>query len=110
MTITTEHLTHFEFRHTFPLLEYRDAFYLFDQDENGYITSKELHDIMRTLGFNVNEQELQQIILNVDYDSKYSGNNSSGGSGRRVEINLKVTVRLSQNPFFQLKLFKLGGP
>ncbi|CAH3036212.1 unnamed protein product [Porites lobata] len=24
---------------------------------------------MRTLGFNVNEQELQQIILNVDYDN-----------------------------------------
>lgn len=70
MTITTEHLTYFEFRNTFPPLEYRDAFYLFDQDENGYITSKELHDIMRTLGFNVNEQELQQIILNVDYDSK----------------------------------------
>ena len=94
MTVTIEHLTYFEFRNTFPLLEYRDAFYLFDQDENGYITSKALHDIMRTLGFNVNEQELQQIILNVDYDSKYPGNNSSGGSGRRVEIHLKVTVRL----------------
>ena len=50
---------------------------------------------MRTLGFNVNEQELQQIILNVDYDSKYPGNNSSGVSGRRVEIHLKVTVTLS---------------
>lgn len=95
VSITTEHLTCFEFRNTFPLLEYRDAFYLFDQDENGYITSKELHDVMRTLGFNVNEQELQQIILNVDYDSKYPGNNSSGGSGRRVEIHLKVTVTLS---------------
>lgn len=95
MTITTEHLTYFEFRNTFLLIEYRDAFYLFDQDENGYITSKELHDIMRTLGFNVNEQELQQIILNVDYDSKYPGNNSSGVSGRRVEIHLKVTVTLS---------------
>lgn len=110
MTITKKYLSHFEFRNTFPLLEYRDAFYLFDQDENGHITSKELHDIMRTLGFNVNEQELQQIILNVDYDSKYPENNSSGGSGRRVEIHLKVTVRLCQNPLFQLKLFKLGRP
>lgn len=48
--------------------EYQDAFYLFDRDNNGYITTKELGSIMRTLGFNPNEEDLQQMIFTVDYD------------------------------------------
>lgn len=48
--------------------EYRAAFYLFDRDNNGYITTKELGSIMRTLGFNPNEEDLQQMIFTVDYD------------------------------------------
>jgi len=48
--------------------EYKDAFYLFDRDNNGYITTKELGSVMRTLGFNPNEENLQQMIFTVDYD------------------------------------------
>lgn len=48
--------------------EYRAAFYLFDRDSNGFITTKELGSIMRTLGFNPNEEDLQQMIFTVDYD------------------------------------------
>ena len=59
-------------RTCFSFLEYRAAFYLFDRDGNGFITSKELDAIMRTLGFNPNEQDLQQMIFTVDYDSKYN--------------------------------------
>lgn len=51
-------------------LEYKDAFYMFDRDNNGYITTSELNSIMRTLGFNPTEEDLQQMIFTVDYDGK----------------------------------------
>lgn len=48
--------------------EYKDAFSLFDRDNNGIITTRELSAIMRSLGFNPTEEELQTMINNVDYD------------------------------------------
>ncbi|KAK2555050.1 Calmodulin [Acropora cervicornis] len=49
-------------------VEYKDAFSLFDRDNNGIITTRELSAIMRSLGFNPTEEELQTMINNVDYD------------------------------------------
>ena len=51
-------------------LEYKDAFSLFDRDENGIITTRELGSIMRSLGFNPTEEELQTMINEVDYDGE----------------------------------------
>lgn len=51
-------------------IEYTDAFRLFDRDGNGFITTNELCQIMRTLGFNPTEDELQDMIFNVDYDGR----------------------------------------
>jgi calmodulin len=51
-------------------LEYRDAFRFFDKDESGYITTKELGSIMRSLGQNPTEVELQEIMNTVDFDGK----------------------------------------
>ncbi|XP_022805392.1 neo-calmodulin-like [Stylophora pistillata] len=48
--------------------EYKDAFCLFDRDSNGYITTRELGSVMRSLGFNPTDQELQVMINSVDYD------------------------------------------
>ncbi|CAB3999464.1 calmodulin-alpha-like isoform X1 [Paramuricea clavata] len=48
--------------------EYRDAFRFFDKDESGYITTKELGSIMRSLGQNPTEVELQEIMNTVDFD------------------------------------------
>ncbi|XP_028397525.1 calmodulin-alpha-like [Dendronephthya gigantea] len=48
--------------------EYRDAFRFFDKDESGYITTKELGSIMRSLGQNPTEVELQDIMNTVDFD------------------------------------------
>ncbi|XP_046853451.1 calmodulin-alpha-like [Xenia sp. Carnegie-2017] len=48
--------------------EYRDAFRFFDKDESGYITTKELGSIMRSLGQNPTEVELQVIMNTVDFD------------------------------------------
>jgi len=52
--------------------EYKDAFSLFDRDENGIITTRELGSIMRSLGFNPTEEELQTMINEVDYDGEFS--------------------------------------
>lgn len=51
-------------------LEYRDAFKFFDKDGNGYITTRELGAIMRSLGQNPTETELQDMVNEVDYDGK----------------------------------------
>lgn len=55
--------------------EYRDAFRFFDKDESGYITTKELGSIMRSLGQNPTERELQVIMNTVDFDGKIKWRN-----------------------------------
>ncbi|XP_032240595.1 calmodulin-A [Nematostella vectensis] len=50
------------------LEEYRDAFEHFDKDSSGSITTRELGGIMRSLGENPTEIELQDMINSVDCD------------------------------------------
>lgn len=40
----------------------KEAFSLFDKDNDGYITSKELGTVMRSLGQNPSQSELQDMI------------------------------------------------
>ena len=56
--------------HLFALIEYNDAFQAFDKDGNGYITTKELKSLMRCLGCNPTDSEVQQIINEVDADGR----------------------------------------
>jgi len=49
--------------------EYKEAFSLFDKNGDGSITSKELGTVMRSLGQNPTEAELQDMINEVDADS-----------------------------------------
>ena len=44
---------------------------MFDRDGNGIITTRELGSVMRSLGFNPTDHELQVMINSVDYDGKY---------------------------------------
>jgi calmodulin len=50
------------------LKEYRDAFEMFDKDKDGYITAKELANVMRSLNQDPSEQELHDMISEVDVD------------------------------------------
>uniref|UniRef100_A0A1I8ESN8 EF-hand domain-containing protein n=1 Tax=Wuchereria bancrofti TaxID=6293 RepID=A0A1I8ESN8_WUCBA len=50
------------------MIEYKEAFHLFDKDGNGSISSKELGVAMRSLGQNPTEQELLDMVNEVDID------------------------------------------
>uniref|UniRef100_A0A3B4BK07 EF-hand domain-containing protein n=1 Tax=Periophthalmus magnuspinnatus TaxID=409849 RepID=A0A3B4BK07_9GOBI len=49
-------------------IAFKEAFSLFDKDGDGTITTKELGTVMRSLGQNPTEAELQDMINEVDAD------------------------------------------
>ncbi|KAG7256701.1 hypothetical protein CRUP_037527 [Coryphaenoides rupestris] len=53
------------------IAEFKEAFSLFDKDGDGTITTKELGTVMRSLGQNPTEAELQDMINEVDADGQY---------------------------------------
>lgn len=55
------------------IAEFKEAFSLFDKDGDGTITTKELGTVMRSLGQNPTEAELQDMINEVDADGKSFG-------------------------------------
>ena len=59
-------LSHSVLLHVVP--EFKEAFSLFDKDGDGTITTKELGTVMRSLGQNPTEAELQDMINEVDAD------------------------------------------
>ncbi|VDM94117.1 unnamed protein product, partial [Onchocerca ochengi] len=50
------------------ICKFKEAFSLFDKDGDGTITTKELGTVMRSLGQNPTEAELQDMINEVDAD------------------------------------------
>ena len=50
------------------IAEFKEAFSLFDKDGDQTITTKELGTVMRSLGQNPTEAELQDMINEVDAD------------------------------------------
>ncbi|XP_058445960.1 neo-calmodulin isoform X2 [Malaya genurostris] len=48
--------------------EFREAFRLFDKDNNGSITKEELGTVMRSLGQFARVEELQEMLLEIDVD------------------------------------------
>merc|ERR1711893_267755 len=50
------------------IAEFKEAFSLFDKDGDGTITTKELGTVMRSLGQNPSEDELQDMVNEVDID------------------------------------------
>ena len=50
------------------IIEFREAFQAFDKDGNGSMTTKELGTVMRSLGQNLSEAEIKEMIDIVDED------------------------------------------
>jgi len=50
--------------------ELQETFTYFDKDKDGYISSKELGLVMRSLGQNPTDSEIRDIINEVDADGK----------------------------------------
>jgi calmodulin len=51
------------------IAEFKEAFSLFDKDGDGFITTKELGTVMRSLGQNPTEAELQDTINELDWNN-----------------------------------------
>merc|ERR1719220_2794568 len=49
--------------------EIREAFKVFDGDGNGFIDRRELTTMLRFMGENISEQEIQNIIEDADVDN-----------------------------------------
>lgn len=52
------------------ILEFREAFRLFDKDGDGCITKEELGSVMRSLGQFARGEELKEMLLEIDIDGK----------------------------------------
>ncbi len=51
------------------IADFKEAFSLFDKDGDGTISAKELGIVMRSLGQNPTEKELQELINGADDDA-----------------------------------------
>lgn len=54
----------------YSLIEFREAFRLFDKDGDGCITKEELGSVMRSLGQFARGEELKEMLLEIDMDGK----------------------------------------
>ncbi|KAJ3697503.1 hypothetical protein LUZ61_001208 [Rhynchospora tenuis] len=50
------------------IAEFREAFSLFDKDNDGFITKQELATVIRQLGQNPSDEDVQEMIREVDAD------------------------------------------
>ena len=69
--------------------EAREAFVLFDKDNSGTISRRELGTAMRALGKNPTEAELQDMVNEVDIDGKIG---AILGALRNVQIEFKPII------------------
>ena len=54
------------------IAEYKEAFNIFDKDGDGAISAKEIGTVMRVLGHNPTEAELQEIVKSLDQNQNGS--------------------------------------
>lgn len=81
-------------------LEFKEAFSLFDKDGDGTITTKELGTVMRSLGQNPTEAELQDMINEVDADGKCQKDGSNAECSKYMSSVLRVYKEVAVTLFF----------
>ncbi|KAI6218200.1 Calmodulin [Aphelenchoides fujianensis] len=67
--------------------ELREAFQVFDRDQDGYISASELRFVMRNLGENLSDEECNEMIKEADRDKD-----------GRVDFAEFVSMMTSQSP------------
>ena len=75
------------------LTDFKEAFALLDKDGDGTINTKELGVLMRSLGENPTEQELEEIIREIDMDGNFFTpfvNSTVSKTSRSVLTGLKT--------------------
>ena len=80
------------------LLEYEEAFKLFDRNGDENITPSELGTVMRSLGLNPTDPELQDMIDEVDIDGKENMNFSVKcfTDVRTIDARKEFRIRIGQ--------------
>ncbi|CAL9732385.1 calmodulin [Monosporozyma unispora] len=53
------------------IAEFKEAFALFDKDNNGFISSSELATVMRSLGLSPSEAEVADLMNEIDVDGNH---------------------------------------
>lgn len=84
------------------IAEFKEAFSLFDKDGDGTITTKELGTVMRSLGQNPTEAELQDMINEVDADGM--------SLSKRFVIKYKQAIQNVRKGSFVDLIFSYGSP
>eukprot|EP01101_Sappina_pedata_P009203 TRINITY_DN52_c0_g2_i1.p2 TRINITY_DN52_c0_g2~~TRINITY_DN52_c0_g2_i1.p2 ORF type:complete len:161 (-),score=90.22 TRINITY_DN52_c0_g2_i1:99-554(-) len=88
--------------------EFKEAFSLFDKDGDGSITAKELGTVMRRLGQNPTDEELNAMVNDVDTDG-----NGSIDFEEFLEMMIRQTKSSDPNPEEELleafKVFDKNG-
>ena len=88
--------------------ELYDMFYVFDKDKSGYISSKELHDVMMKFG-ELTKKEVDIMLAHADVDGdgqvRYYRNlmNNSFTNICTTSILIQILILLTYNIFPQVK-------
>ena len=73
-------------------LEIKEAFRLFDQDGNGFISATELKTVMTNLGEKITDEEVDEMIREADID----GDGQVDFEGKTSELFLLTVLRLGK--------------
>ncbi|MCJ1308344.1 hypothetical protein MMC25_001997 [Agyrium rufum] len=82
--------------------DFREAFSLFDKDGDGQITTKELGTVMRSLGQNPSESELQDMINEVDADNNGTIDFPGRGSFTYLTSSERICLPTPANEAFKV--------
>ncbi|ODQ78637.1 hypothetical protein BABINDRAFT_172009 [Babjeviella inositovora NRRL Y-12698] len=69
MYLSDKRQLHMDYKPQKQITEFKEAFSLFDKDNDGKITTKELGTVMRSLGQNPSESELKDLVNEVDINN-----------------------------------------